>query len=438
MIGSGYVGLVSGACFADFGAKVTCLDINKDRIARLQRGEVPIYEPGLAELMKKNAERLTFTDSCPDAVAPADLVFICVGTPSLDGQGEADLRYVHQAAKDLAPHLQGYTVVVDKSTVPVGTAREVHRIIRDTNPKADFDVASNPEFLREGAAIADFMQPDRVVLGVDSERAGVRLQQLYRPHMVNTPILQTDIESAELIKYAANTFLAAKVTFINEISAICEKAGGDILAVAEGMGLDRRIGREFLKPGPGIGGSCFPKDARALNHISKQLGVPSHIINGLIEGNDAQKARMTDKIRNALGGEVKGKRIAVLGLTFKPDTDDMRESPALTIIPELLAQGAHIIAHDPRGMEEAKKELPASMTYADEAYEAMQDADAVVLMTEWKEYRELDFERIATHVRQKIFIDLRNVYELVAIKQTGFEYHSVGRPTVRMGEASLG
>ncbi|MEX2523971.1 MAG: UDP-glucose/GDP-mannose dehydrogenase family protein [Gammaproteobacteria bacterium] len=430
MIGSGYVGLVSGACFAEFGASVTCLDIDKNRISRLNNGEVPIYEPGLAELMKKNAERLAFTDSCSEAVGPADLVFICVGTPSLDGNGEADLRYVYQAVKDLAPHLSGYTVVVDKSTVPVGTAREVHRIIREVNPDADFDVASNPEFLREGAAISDFMQPDRVVLGVDSERAGELLQQLYRPHMLNTPILQTDIESAELIKYASNTFLAAKVTFINEISAICEKSGGNILDVAEGMGLDRRIGKEFLRPGPGIGGSCFPKDARALNYISKELGVPSHIINGLIEGNDAQKARMTDKIRNALGGEVQGKRIAVLGLTFKPDTDDVRESPALVIVPALAEAGAEIVAHDPQGMKEAQKELPEGIVYAEDAYEAMQGADAVVLMTEWQAYRDLDFARMAGLVRGKVFIDLRNVYDLDRMKQTGFAYYSVGRPGI--------
>ena len=431
MIGSGYVGLVSGACFAEFGADVTCVDVDAGKIERLQRGEVPIYEPGLDALMARNvtAGRLRFTTELSPAVGEADLVFIAVGTPTRRGDGHADLSYVYAAARDVAKHLQGYTVIVDKSTVPVGTARQVARIVREERPDADFDVASNPEFLREGAAISDFMRPDRVVIGVESPRAEALLRELYRPlNLIETPILATGLESAELIKYASNAFLATKISFINEISTLCEAVGADVHAVARGMGLDGRIGRKFLHPGPGYGGSCFPKDTLALVRIAQEHGVSSRIVEAVVEVNAAQKARMVKKIRASLGGNEAGKTIAVLGLTFKPETDDMRDAPALAILPTLLEKGAVVRAHDPQGVEEAKRVLPPGIEYCGDIYETLTGADAVVLLTEWNAYRGLDLERVRRLMRGDVFVDLRNVYEPARMKAAGFRYDSVGRP----------
>jgi len=430
MIGSGYVGLVSGACFAEFGTRVTCIDIDRTKIESLHKGIMPIYEPGLEQLVKKNIleGRLSFSSDYIGAVGNADLIFIAVGTPSRRGDGHADLSYVYQAARDIAPHLSGYTVIVDKSTVPVGTARNVKRIISETNPQADYDVASNPEFLREGAAISDFMRPDRVVIGVENERASRLLQQLYRPlNLIETPILVTTLESAELIKYASNAFLATKISFINEISMLCEKVGADVHAVAKGMGLDGRIGRKFLHPGPGFGGSCFPKDTKALVRIAQEHGASSRIVEAVIEVNEAQKARMISKIRQALGGTVTGKRLAILGLTFKPETDDMRDAPSLAILPKLLEDGAGIRAHDPQGMQEARNLLPSAVEYFDDIYKTCEGADAVILMTEWNVYRGLDLVQVKNLMTGSVFIDLRNVYERQQMQNNGFDYYCVGR-----------
>ena len=430
ILGSGYVGLVSGACFAEFGAMVTCIDVDAGRIDQLNAGRLPIYEPGLEELVRRNAAqgRLRFSRSHAEAIPGSDLVFIAVGTPSRRGDGHADLSYVHQAARDIAPLLRGYTVVVDKSTVPVGTARNVKRIIREQNPGADFDVASNPEFLRQGAAVSAFMRPDRVVIGVESERARALLHELYRPlNLIEIPIITTDLESAELIKYASNAFLATKISFINEMSALCEMTGADIHAVATGMGLDGRIGGKFLHAGPGFGGSCFPKDTRALVLIAQEHGVPSRIVEAVIEVNEAQKARMISKIRKALGGAVGGKILAVLGLTFKPETNDMREAPALSILSKLMEDGARVRAHDPKGIPEAKRLLPEEVVYCDDIYETMAGADAVILMTEWNVYRDLDLSRVRERMRGNTFIDLRNVYEPTKMQTAGFEYVCVGR-----------
>ncbi len=430
MIGAGYVGLVSGACFAEFGAHVTCLDVDESKIDALNSGKIPIYEPGLDDLVARNVEagRLGFTTEFPSAVAQADLIFIGVGTPTRRGDGHADLKYVYAAAKEIARHLEGYTVIVDKSTVPVGTARQVHRIIREENPDADFDVASNPEFLREGAAISDFMRPDRVVIGVESERAEALLRELYRPiNLIEAPIHVTNLESAELVKYASNAFLATKISFINEISALCERVGADVHAVAKGMGLDGRIGRKFLHAGPGYGGSCFPKDTLALVRIAQEHGTSSRIVESVIEVNAAQKARMVGKIRQALGGSEAGKTVAVLGLTFKPETDDMRDAPALSILPALIEKGATINAHDPEGMKEAAGLLPEGINYCSSPDEALQDADAVVLMTEWNAYRGLDLDKVKTLMKGNVFVDLRNVYEPEQMQTAGFQYHCVGR-----------
>ena len=430
MVGAGYVGLVSSACFAEFGANVTCIDIDSARIEKLREGVIPIYEPGLEALITKNREqgRLAFRDGYDDAVAECDLVFIAVGTPARRGDGHADLKYVYQAARGIAPYLEGYTVIVDKSTVPVGTARNVKRIVGEMNPRAEFDVASNPEFLREGAALGDFMRPDRVVIGVESERAEQVLRELYRPlNLIETPMVVTDLESAELIKYAANAFLATKISFINEISALCEAVNADVHAVARGIGLDGRIGRKFLHPGPGYGGSCFPKDTRALVRIAQENDVTSRIVEAVIEVNEAQKARMVDKIRTALGGSENGRTLAVLGLAFKPETDDMRDAPALSILPKLIDNGAAIQAHDPQAMDEARALLPDSVLYFDDIYAALSGADAVVLMTEWNAYRGMDLERIKRTLRGNVFIDLRNVYEPELMRAAGFDYHCVGR-----------
>lgn len=430
MIGAGYVGLVSGACFADFGARVTCVDVNAERVASLDAGKVPIYEPGLDELMERNvnAGRLAFTTDLALAVAEADLIFIAVGTPSRRGDGHADLSYVYSAAETLAPHLRGYTVIVDKSTVPVGTARQVRRIVAAANPQADFDVASNPEFLREGAAISDFMRPDRVVLGVESERAETLLRELYRPvNLIEAPIVVTNLETAELIKYAANAFLAVKISYINEIAQLCESVGADVHDVAKGIGLDGRIGRKFLHAGPGYGGSCFPKDTLALVRTAQEYAAPIRIVEAAIEVNAAQKARMVQKIRAALGGSEDGKTIAVLGLTFKPNTDDMRDAPALSILPPLLDHGARIRAHDPQGMHEARELLPPGVAFCDDIEQTCRGADAVVLLTEWNEYRGLDLDQLGDWLGGRVLVDLRNVYEPEQARRHGFEYHCVGR-----------
>jgi len=430
MVGAGYVGLVSGACFAEFGASVTCVDLDRERIEKLRAGEIPIFEPGLDQLVAKNtaAGRLAFDCSLADHVPGADLVFIAVGTPTRRGDGHADLQSVYSAAEAVAGLLSGYTVLVVKSTVPVGTAREVSRIIKKTNPSADVDVASNPEFLREGSAIGDFMRPDRVVIGVETERAETLLRELYRPlNLIEAPILVTDLESAELIKYAANAFLATKISFINEISQLCEKTGADVNAVAKGMGMDNRIGRKFLHAGPGYGGSCFPKDTLALIRIAQEHSAPSRIIEAVTEVNASQKARMVAKIRSALGGSEADKAIAVLGLTFKPETDDMRDAPALSILPALADRGARIRAHDPQGTQEARHLLPESVEFSRSLEEALSGADAAVLMTEWNEYRGLNLERVRELMRGRVFIDLRNVYERDLMENAGFEYYGVGR-----------
>ncbi len=430
MIGSGYVGLVSGACFAEFGANVVCVDKDESKINALLEGGIPIYEPGLDDLVSKNvkAGRLGFSLKFEQSVAQADLVFIAVGTPTRRGDGHADLKYVYAAAEEIAGYLQGYTVIVDKSTVPVGTAREVHRIIKKTNSKADFDVASNPEFLREGSAIGDFMHPDRVVLGVETERAELKLRELYRPlNLIEAPIHVTNFESAEIIKYASNAFLATKISFINEMSQLCEKVGADVHSVAKGMGLDGRIGKKFLHAGPGYGGSCFPKDTLALIRIAQEHGVSSRIVESVVEVNASQKARMVSKIRTALGGSEADKTIAVLGLTFKPETDDMRDSPSLAILPALADKGARVQAHDPEGVDEAKKLLPDSILYMKSIGEAVKGADAVVLMTEWNQYRGLDLDWLKAEMKGNVFIDLRNVYEKETMERHGFEYTCVGR-----------
>ena len=437
MIGSGYVGLVSGACFAEFGANVTCLDVDKGKIDSLNAGKIPIYEPGLEDLVARNvaAGRLQFTTAYDPVVGEADLVFIAVGTPTRRGDGHADLVYVYEAAKQIARHLSGYTVIVDKSTVPVGTARQVARLIREENSAADFDVASNPEFLREGAAIGDFMRPDRVVLGVESERAEKLLRELYRPiNLIEAPIHVTNLESAELVKYAANAFLATKISFINEIANLCEQVGADVHAVAKGMGLDGRIGRKFLHAGPGYGGSCFPKDTTALIRIAQENGASCRIVEAAVEVNAAQKARMVKKIREVLGGSESGKTIAVLGLTFKPETDDMRDSPSLAIIPNLIDKGAVVHAHDPQGVEEARKLLPGQVCYFEDIFAAVKGADLVVLMTEWNEYRGLDLVRVKQLMRGDAFVDLRNVYEPERMRELGFQYSCIGRPLYKTKE----
>ena len=430
MLGCGYVGLVSSTCFAEFGASVTCFDVDNIKVNKLLDGIIPIYEPGLDALFEKNVEqgRLSFTNDLNDCIPDSDVIFVAVGTPARHGDGHADLSYVYQAAKDIAPLLNAYTVIVDKSTVPVGTARNVKRLIAETNPDANFDVASNPEFLREGAAITDFLRPDRVIIGAENKRTENVLRELYHPiHLVEAPVFSTDLESAEMIKYASNAFLATKISFINEMSVLCEKVGADIHDVAKGMGLDSRINRKFLHPGPGYGGSCFPKDTQALVRIAQEHGVSSRIVETVIEVNEAQKARMIKKIRNALGGNESGKTIAVLGLTFKPETDDMRDAPSLTILPKLIENGCQIKAHDPKGISEAKTLLPSEVQYYDDVYSTVENTDAVVLMTEWNIYQNLDMNLVKEKLKQPVFIDLRNVYEPNTMKTLGFEYYCIGR-----------
>lgn len=428
MIGTGYVGLVSGVCFSDFGHHVTCVDLNADKIARLENGEVPIYEPGLDDLMARNMAdgRLDFTTDLPAAVAAADAVFIAVGTPTRRGDGHADLTYVEAATRDIAAALDGYTVVVTKSTVPVGTNARVAGWLRDAAPDADFDVASNPEFLREGAAIEDFMRPDRVVVGLDAPRARPVMEAIYRPlSLRDAPVMFTDLASAEMIKYAANAFLATKISFINEIAALCERVGADVKQVSTGMGLDNRIGSKFLHAGPGYGGSCFPKDTRALARIGQEHAVPQRIVETVIEVNEATKRRMVDKIFDMLDGAPAGKRVAILGVTFKPDTDDMREAPALTIVPALVGAGAEVRVTDPQGRHEGEKLLPG-VTWHEDAYEAAQNADAVVLLTEWNQFRALDLARLHDTMAGSAIADLRNVYRIDDLKSAGFSPVSVG------------
>lgn len=429
MIGTGYVGLVTGACFAEFGVTVTCVDKDEAKVARLKKGEIPIYEPGLDALVAKNVAegRLHFTTDLPSAVPKADAVFIAVGTPSRRGDGHADLTYVFDAAKEIAQNLDGYTVIVTKSTVPVGTGRKVSEIIRQTRPDAKYDVASNPEFLREGSAIEDFMRPDRVVIGVESDRARELMRQIYRPlFLIETPMVNTSLETAELIKYAANSFLAVKITFINEIADLCEKVGADVHDVARGIGLDGRIGRKFLHPGPGYGGSCFPKDTRALVSTAQDAKAPLRIVESVVAVNDSRKKQMADRIISAAGGSLKGKRVAVLGLTFKPNTDDMREAPSLDIIPVLLKAGATVCAYDPEGMDEAEKLLPGIL-WAQTPYEAMKGADLVTLLTEWNQFRALDLDQVKDLLKQPIIVDLRNVYNVKDMVEAGFDYFSIGR-----------
>ncbi len=431
MIGTGYAGLVSGACFSEFGFDVTCVDLDETKIEKLNAGEIPIYEPGLDQLVETNAAagRLTFTTEFTESVRSADVVFIAVGTPSRRGDGAADLGYVESAARSIAANIEGYTVIVTKSTVPVGTARHIAAIIRETNPDAEFDMASNPEFLREGAAIEDFMRPDRVIIGVESERAQEAIQMLYRPlSLREAPIVFTGLETAELTKYAGNAFLAMKITFINELADLCEATGANVQDVARGIGLDGRIGSKFLHPGPGFGGSCFPKDTRALAAMARNAGTQVSIIESVIAANEARKLGMVDKIEAALGGDVNGKRIGILGITFKPGTDDIRESPSLVIVPELQRKGAVIQAHDPVGMDAASAVLD-DVDWKTDAYEVAAGADALVIITEWNAFRGLDLDRVADLMAQPLLVDLRNIYTLDEIERTRFDYHSVGRPT---------
>jgi UDPglucose 6-dehydrogenase len=427
MIGTGYVGLVSGACLSEFGHEVTCVDKDATKIAALKAGKVPIFEPGLDDVIAANvkAGRLAFAEDMSDVVPPADAVFIAVGTPSRRGDGHADLSYVFAAAEEIARGLDGHTVLVTKSTVPVGTNRKVEEIVRKARPEADFDVASNPEFLREGSAIEDFRRPDRVVVGTESERAKAVMKEVYRPLYLNeTPILFTGRETAELIKYAANAFLATKITFINEIADICEKVGADVQDVARAIGLDGRIGGKFLHAGPGFGGSCFPKDTLALLKTSQAVGAPTRIVESVVAVNEARKARMVEKITGVLG-DAKGKTIAILGLTFKPNTDDMRDAPSLVIVPALQQSGATIRAYDPEGTHEARKHLDA--TFCKSAYEALTGADAVVILTEWNEFRALDLSRVKALMKAPVMIDLRNIYRPAQMAEAGFRYTSVGR-----------
>ncbi|HEY4344563.1 MAG TPA: UDP-glucose/GDP-mannose dehydrogenase family protein [Parvibaculum sp.] len=430
MIGAGYVGLVSGACFADFGHDVVCVDTVAAKIEALNKGEIPIYEPGLDVLVNGNrfAGRLSFTTDIAQAVKGAEAVFIAVGTPTRRGDGHADLSYVYAAAEDIAKAMTGYTVIVTKSTVPVGTADEVEAIIRRVRPDGEFSVASNPEFLREGAAIDDFKRPDRVVVGAEDERARDVMRALYRPLFLNeTPIVFTSRRTSELIKYAANAFLATKITFINEMADLCEKTGANVQDVARGIGLDGRIGKKFLHAGPGYGGSCFPKDTIALVRTAQQFGAPTRIVETVVEVNKQRKLHMVDKIVAACGGSVEGKTIAILGLTFKPETDDMRDAPALDIVPGLIDRGATVRAHDPQGMKEAKHLLPDAVIYCDGPYDAAADADAVVIVTEWNVYRALDLPRLKQTLKLPILVDLRNIYQPAEIARQGFTYVSIGR-----------
>jgi UDPglucose 6-dehydrogenase len=432
MIGTGYVGLVSGACFSEFGHTVTCVDKDAGKIEALQAGRIPIFEPGLEKLVQSNvaAGRLFFTTDLKQPVADADAVFIAVGTPSRRGDGHADLTYVYAAAAEVAEALDGYTVIVTKSTVPVGTGTEVQKVVSETRPDAEFDVASNPEFLREGAAISDFMRPDRVVVGTDSERARDVMRELYRSLFLNeTPVMFTARQTAELIKYAANAFLATKITFINEIANLCEQVDADVQDVARGIGLDGRIGSKFLHAGPGYGGSCFPKDTLALLRTAEDLGQPMEIVKATVAVNDQRKKDMAQKVVDACGGSLKDKTVAVLGLTFKPNTDDMRDSPSLDIIPALIAAGATVRAYDPEGMDEARLLLDG-VEFCDGAYDTLPGADALAIVTEWNAFRALDMPRVKDLMQAPVLVDMRNIYDPEHMRGLGFKYISIGRPAV--------
>ena len=447
MIGAGYVGLVTGACFSEFGFDVTCVDVDAAKIDGLLRGDIQIYESGLDTLVANNrkAGRLHFSTQLAEVVPTADMVFIAVGTPSRRGDGHADLHYVYAAAEQVAKALDGYTVVVTKSTVPVGTGREVRRIIAETRPDAEFDVVSNPEFLREGAAIDDFMHPDRVVIGAESDRSREVMQSLYRPlSLREVPLVFTDMVTAELTKYAANAFLATKITFINEIADLCEKTGADVQRLAKGMGLDGRIGGKFLHPGPGYGGSCFPKDTLALIYSGRQYGSPLRIVEAVADINDRRKIAMADRVIDALGGPdvARGKAVAVLGLTFKPNTDDMRDSPSLAIIPALMGAGVKVRVYDPQGMENAKAEIGVGPFYASSAYEAIEGTDCLALVTEWNEFRALQLVRVLSLMNQPVMVDMRNIYNPEEMRSAGFTYYGIGRgykgttPVIQTAEAA--
>jgi UDPglucose 6-dehydrogenase len=430
IIGAGYVGLVTGACFAEFGIYVTCADRDAGKIDSLKKGKMPFYEPGLADLVEKNMKkgRLVFTTRVAEAVESSLVVFIAVGTPPR-GDGSADLSYVEEVAREIALHMDSYKVIVTKSTVPVGTGKRLRKIIeKNRRTGTHFDVVSNPEFLREGAAIEDFMRPNRVVVGSDSPQAAAILKDLYRPlYLIETPFVVTNVETAELIKYASNSFLAVKVSFINEMSRLCEKVGADVHTVAKGMGLDNRIGPKFLHPGPGFGGSCFPKDTKALASLAGEMGIDLKLVRAAIEANERQKSFMVEKIEDAMG-TLKGKKIAVLGLSFKPNTDDVREAPALFIIESLVKKGTKIKAYDPVAMETARAVLPRNVKFAKDAYEACRGANAVAIVTEWNEFRNLDLPEIFKLLEEPFFFDLRNIYEPARMRELGFKYHSVGRP----------
>jgi len=431
MIGTGYVGLVSGACLSEFGHDVVCIDKDTAKVDALRAGTIPIFEPGLDEVVAANAKagRLSFTTDMAKAVSEADAVFIAVGTPSRRGDGHADLSYVFAAAEELAAHLRSYAVVITKSTVPVGTSRKVRDIITRVRPDAEFDVASNPEFLREGSAIGDFRRPDRIVVGCDSDRGRDVMREIYRPLYLNeTPIVFTSPETSEMIKYAANAFLATKITFINEMADLCEKVGADVQDVARGIGLDGRIGSKFLHAGPGFGGSCFPKDTLALLKTSQDYGATARIVEAVVSVNEKRKIRMAEKTVEAFGG-VNGKTIAVLGLTFKPNTDDMRDAPSLVIVPHLQHQGATVRAYDPEGAKEARHLLPG-IELCGSAYEALEGADGVVILTEWNEFRALDMDRMKGLLKRPLMVDLRNIYRPSQMAADGFVYVSVGRKTV--------
>jgi UDPglucose 6-dehydrogenase len=430
VVGSGYVGLVTGACLADFGMDVTCVDNDAGKIAMLKEGKIPIYEPGLDAIVAKNAAagRLHFTTELREAVENALAIFIAVGTPPKE-DGSADLSYVVQVAEAIADSMNGYKVVVTKSTVPIGTGQLVEKVIRERNGKYPFSVVSNPEFLREGSAIEDFMRPDRVVIGARDDQAVAIMKDIYRPlYLIETPFVITNVESSELIKYASNAFLATKITFINEVAELCERLGADVHHVARGMGLDRRIGPKFLHPGPGYGGSCFPKDTKALTDIARQAGRPFAIVETVVAVNEQVKLRMVDKVRAVCGGAVAGLTVGVLGLSFKPETDDMRDSAAIPILEALAADGATLRAFDPAAMENAREVLPASLVYCSDAYDAATGADCLVILTEWNQFRSLDLEKLKGLLRRPNVVDLRNVYEPARMREAGFTYDSVGRP----------
>ena len=431
MIGTGYVGLVSGACFSEFGFDVTCVDLDAQKIEQLNQNNIPIYEPGLDDVVARNAAsgRLSFTTDLPASVSRADAVFIAVGTPTRRGDGHADLSYVYEAARQIAHHLTGYTVVITKSTVPVGTGREIQKIIADTNPAAAFDVASNPEFLREGSAITDFMRPDRVVVGAETGRAIEVMRTLYRPlYLIETPVLVTNLETAELIKYASNAFLAVKISYINQMADMCEAVGANVHDVAKGMGLDKRIGAKFLHPGPGYGGSCFPKDTLALVKTGEATDIDMSIVSAVVGYNDDRKTDMARRIIAANGGSVEGLKIALLGLAFKPETDDMRESPAITIASELARKGADIAAFDPAAMDEARPLLPAATQYCDTVEACIEGADCAVIITEWNQFRAITAQKFLQAMTGNIVVDLRNIYNPEAFLSAGIDYHSIGRP----------